>query len=203
MKKEIIGLFICMLFFSIALFPIVNGIHINTNKKNVINTADEPKIQISLPDVHVYFPESRLQWGTVEFDEPGAIIDVDLSEIEENEVKLIFTQKIICHVEKQLFPALVITSISRPDISASSSFEYIGPAYNWETMASHGYFRVQKAEDETYPLIVAVTGVPLLLKWAVYIYFWIAFFSDLMFDIPSELEKVYGTITEYQLHVHT
>lgn len=208
MKKEIIRILIVMLLITTAFVPISNAIHLNTkieNEDTEITAMNGPKMEISLPDVHVYFPESRFEWGTVEFDEPGAVIDIDLSEIEENEVKILFCQRIICHVQKQLLPAMVISSISRPEKSASSSFNYIGSVSDWITTAKNGYFDIKKVEDETYPLVVAVTGVPLFLKWAVYIYYVImeTFFIDLMFDIPSELEKVYGAVTEYQLHVHT
>jgi hypothetical protein len=206
MKKKIVGIFVCMLFIVTALFPIVDAVGIEktlNNEKNVICFDDEPKIQISLPDVHVYFPLSRFKWGSIEFDDPGAVIDVDLSEIEAERVLLRFTQKIICHVQKQLFPAMIISSISRPEISASSTFQYIGSASNWEAVAHHGYYDFDKVEDETYPLIVAMTGVPLFLKWAVQVYYWLMMFSDLMNGIPSELEKIYGGVTEYQLNVHT
>ena len=172
-----------MLLITTAFVPISNAIHLKTKieREDTEITANKgPKMQISLPDVHVYFPESRFEWGTVEFDEPGTVIDIDLSEIEEDEVRIIFSQKIICHVQKQLLPALVITSISRPEKSASSSFDYIGPANDWEATSSQGYFTVDKVEDETYPLVVAVTGVPLFLKWAVYVYYMIMmnFFID-------------------------
>jgi hypothetical protein len=208
MKKEIIRILIVMLLITTAFVPISNAIHLNTKiekEDTEITAIDGPKMEISLPDVHVYFPESRFEWATVEFDEPGAVIDIDLSEIEEDEVKIIFTQKIICHVQKQLLPATVISSISRPQKSASSSFEYVGSVNDWITIARHGYFTVDKVEDETYPLVVAVTGVPMFLRWAVFVYYMIMmnFFLDLMFDIPSELEKIYGEVTEYQLHVHT
>ena len=75
-----------MLLISSAVVPItsanINNIDKDLKKPKIV-TDDRPKINVELPDVHVSYPNSRFIWGTVEFDEPGAIIDVDLSDIEE------------------------------------------------------------------------------------------------------------------------
>jgi hypothetical protein len=107
-------------------------------------------------------------------------------------------------VDGRILPADIISSVSIPDILGSSSKTIITSKENWQRKFSHAYHIMDKVEDEYYPLTVAVTGIPLFYSWAVMAYFKLMmFYFPELFDIPSELEKTYGTITIYQLHVHT
>jgi hypothetical protein len=207
MKKELIVICICMLFITTTLFSVANANIIKTtieNERDVTTLGDRPKIEIFLPDVHVYVSASLVVWGVVDFDEPGAIIDVDLSDIEADEVSIKFSYKIIYHTEFRIFPATIISSIIRPDVWASSSYEGIGLFDNRVDTVSHGYCVFNKVEDETYPLNIVVTGVPILYRRAVFVYYNLILnvFPEL-FDIPTALEEAYGGIAEYQLHVHS
>ena len=208
MKKKLVGTLIVMLFISSAVIPITSALtNDSTNdivKPKIVND-DRPKINVVLPDVHVSYLRSRFFWGTIEFDEPGAVIDIDLSEIQEDEVLLKFSYKIICDVEGIILPIGLIASTCRPDISMSSSFESIGFSTDWQRTIYHAYFDINKAEDNDIPIIVSITAIPLFMNWAVGMYYSLClnFFPGLLFDFPTTFEKIYGSNTEYQLNIIT
>jgi hypothetical protein len=208
MKKKFVGILIVMLFISSSVFPLTSAISNNTTKdfKNTENLNDDrPKINVVLPDIHVSYPQSRFYWGTVEFDEPGAVIDVDLSDVEEDEVSIKFIYKIICDAEGGIIPIGIISSTCRPDKSMHSSFESVGFSTDWQITVYHAYFVINKAEDVDIPIIVSVTAIPLFLNWAVGMYYTLClnFFPELISDFPTIFEKKYGMNTEYQLHIIT
>jgi len=208
MKNKVVGIFIVMLFILSTLFPITsaenNNIDKDLKKPKIVND-DKPKINVELPDVHVSYPNSRFYWGTIEFDEPGAVIDVDLSDVEGDEVLLQFSYKIICDVEGGILPIGLISSTCRPDIIMTSSFESIGFSTDWQRTVYYGYFDINKAEDNDISIIVSVTAIPVFLNWAVGTYYLLClnFLPELIFDFPTTFEKKYGMNTEYQLHILT
>jgi hypothetical protein len=207
MKKEHVTVLILILFISTAFFPLCCAQRSNTKSRienTVLNKVDRPKIEVFLPDVHVYYLISPVEWGIIEFDEPGAIVDVDLSDFEEDEILIKFTQNIVCHMEMRILPAFVISSIVINEEWAGSTFEFVRLFENWKDSVSHAYYLINRAEDDIYPIKVAITGVPALYGRFVNIYYSLLMnIFPKLFDIPSSLEESYGKITEYQLHVHS
>ena len=207
MKKKLVSILIVMLFIFGVVVPVSSAFSKSPTfdyvKPEIVND-DRPKIEIFLPDVQIYMDRLPMVWGKVEFDEPGATIDIDLSNVESNVVLLRFSQRVICHVDGHIIPIMVISSISRPQSTESHSIRFIGRDENWENTISHAYFSTDKAEDEILPLKVGVTGVPWLYRIPVFLYYQVVFtfFIDSV-EIPSQIEKTYGATTEYQLHVHS
>jgi hypothetical protein len=208
MKKKLVSIIIVMLFIFSAVVPITsaftNSPTFDYVKPEIVND-DRPKINVVLPDVHVSYPQSRFIWGRIEFDEPGVIIDVDLSDIEEDEVLFQFSYKIIYDGDERILPISTISSTCRPHKTMFSSLETIGFSTNWQRTIYHAYFVINKAEDVDIPIIVSITAIPLFFNWAVGLYYFLCLniFPELISDFPTTFEKKYGSNTEYQLHIIT
>jgi len=193
--KKIIGIFICMLLITIAMFPITNAFNINKSLKKVnteLVTSDRPEVWVSIPDVHIHSKRPLFNWGTVEFDNPGTVIDVDLSGVEGDEFLLGISQNVICHFENHFLPLLVIYTLKDKSMSTQP--------YYGDYIQKTAWLLLDKT-DSFYPIDVWVTGVPFMFIGYLSYYWLLHMRNDDLSMNPSEFEVKFGTTAHYELNL--
>jgi hypothetical protein len=201
MKKENVCILIVMLFVSSAIFPITNAFEINTN---IENNKKEPllneraQVWVSIPDVHIYSEKLFLNWGSVEFNEPGKVIDVDLSEINGDKFDLGISQNVICHFKNQFIPLILIYTIEGWSMSTQPYWSDM----NSQHIVTSAWLLLDK-EDSIYPINVWVTAAPFILVGYLSYYWFLHMLKPELPMCPSEFELKYGTTAQYQLNLIT
>lgn len=194
---------ICLLI--MASFPFVSSINVKLpNEKEIVR--DEPHLDVYLPDAHIHLYWNRFKWGTVEFDEPGATIDVNLSGFEEDYPLVGFYQNIHCHVKGQLlfswFLWYIDCSSVAEMVTGTGLASVVGILGNWTYNAQLCFIRIDKEKEGYYPIYLELTGAPRGFS-----VLWRIIFMLEIFDIHDKfnfpwIEKNTETV-EYILHVHT
>ena len=203
MKKEFVVSIIC--FIMLTSLPFASSTNVKIpNEKEIIR--DEPHLDVCLPDAHIYLYLNRFKWGTVEFDEPGAIIDVNLSGFEEDYPLVGFYQHIHCHVKGQLLFSWFLWNIDCGSVgemvSGGGIAAVVGILGNWTYNATLRFIRIDKEKEGYFPISLELTGAPRGFS-----VLWRIIFMLEIFDIHDKfnfpwIEKNKETV-EYQLYVHT
>ena len=103
---------------------------------NVIEPlGNEPVINITLPDAHLYYHPFKFRYADVEFDNPNEIIDVNLSGVFPGIIELAFSQEIYVHIQNQNTPIKFsyVQGLRNEveTIGGGAETGYIGPDSAW------------------------------------------------------------------------
>ena len=107
MKK--ISIFVCILLL-VTVLPVSGSInnYYFVEEETSINAVDETDFIVYLPPVHINFSKLKFIWADVEFEDPGTVIDVNLSELEVGDVYTV-NQTVFCHVVDQIKPCWILS----------------------------------------------------------------------------------------------
>jgi hypothetical protein len=207
MKRKIVGILACMLLIGTVL-P-VSSINIDNEideEKTPMIVNGENEITIYLPDIHIYYHEQIFKWADVEFDDPGAIIDVDLSELNVDDV-ISFNQTIIVHPVDETKVHFVFYQLDNSEYAGSKQggIEFINEDRKWKAY-QHENVRLQEiVENDYYPLLIFVAGIPQLMRLPFSLYWQFIYFNQWMWNglFPCPVVEKRGNSVEYQIHVHT
>ena len=198
MKTKLVGILIFMLFIASALFPITNALNFNIDiKENITESISDErdKIWVSIPDVHIYSDKLFFSWGNVEFEEPGKVIDVDISELEGDKFNLGISQNVICHFKNKFVPLILIYTIEGWIMSSAPYWADINTQHNMTS----AYLLIDN-KNFVYPIDIWVTGAPFFLVGYLSFYWFLHMIRPELPMWPSDFEVEYGTTTQYQLN---
>jgi len=198
MKRKIIGIIVCMIMIATAAIPVAGNI---TEEKLSDQVSGENTVTIYLPDAHIYYHKQFYKWADVEFDNPGAIVDVDLSELEVRDI-ISFNQTVYIHPVDETKQYLIFTQIKYDGLQ-QGGIEFIYEKREWK-FYQHVNIRLQEiVENEYYPMTMYLTGVPHLMKLPFLIYWQVIYFRQWNLGLfPMPLVEKHGTSVEYQIHLH-
>jgi len=207
MERKLVGILVCMLLILTAIS--VSG-NINNNnevvEKTPIPAGDGNAVTIYLPDAHIYYHQLQIKWADVEFDDPGATIDVDLSELNIDEV-ITFNQTVYLHPVDETKQHLVFYQLDNSEYAGTKQggIEWIDKDRDWKFYQHENVRLVEIVESEYYSMFIHVAGVPHFMKLPFLIYWQVLYFRQWMWKdlFPMPLVEKRGNSVEYQLHVHT
>ena len=209
--KKLLAVGVIVLFLGVAIAPSINAIQLDAIENQIKTEYEElplndERVDIFLPDAHLYYHALKLRYAEVEFNESGTVIDVNLSGISSDNISLFFFQKVHFHVKNQLI---------RTGISWSSAIKknniviggvgmtaYGGRYNNWTQNMSYGW-----GWDTTpignYTFEIGIVGVPPWLPLLMYFHFLLdtAYLWDEGWHFIPWIE-IFGGIATYQLNIH-
>jgi len=172
--------------------------------ENVEPLGDRPKINVTLPDAHLYYHELKFRYADVEFNDTGIVIDINLSGIPSDEVLLGFLQKVYLHIQNQIIPTWVVWScaINYDDPrSVSSGALRIGEIDNWQVNMTHRWTVWNVLNPSNISIDIAIVGVPPWLPFLSRFHAWSSMFYLIGIN-PLPFVKIYGGIATYQANIH-
>ena len=199
MKNRIIGIFVCMLIIAAAVIPVAG----NTIEETSKQASGENRVTIYLPDAHIYFHKQLYKWADVEFDDPGATVDVDLSELEIRDI-IQFNQTVYIHPFNETKYHLIFTQINYEYLK-QGGIEFINESRGWK-FYQHVNIRLEEiVEDEYYPMTMYLMGIPHLMRLPFLIYWQVIYFRQWTWKnlFPMPLFEKRGSSVEYQIHLYT
>lgn len=199
MKTKLIGILVCMLLVGTVL-PVVG----NTIEEEISEqVSDEKIVTIYLPDAHIYYHKQLYKWADVEFDDPGATVDVNLSGLEIRDI-IEFNQTVYIHPVDETKKHLIFTQIKYEGVR-QGQIAYISEKREWKFYQHLNIRLYEIVEDEYYPMTMYLLGVPHLMKLPFLIYW--QFIYDYQWTwknlFPMPLVEKHGNSVEYQIHLHT
>ena len=203
--KKIIGIFICMLLF-LTVLPVSGNIndYYFIEEETSTNAVNETDFVVYLPPVHIFFNKLKFLWADVEFQDPGSLIDVNLSELEVDDVYTI-NQTVYCHVVDQIKPCWILSANDFLEYASfqSESLYKITKKREWISYNTEHIQIYEKPDDAYYNITIYFTGIPRMLSIPFLFYFNLFY---IWFDngvYPCPIHKLFGNFVEYQLHVHS
>ena len=194
-----------VIFFLIASIPTTLSESNKSIQENQLVT-DEITKYVDIPDAHIYYTPSIIRYPAVEFEEPGTIIDVNLSGIQSDEVVIILNLTVHYHTEKLFRSACLVWVIS---IGEKGEYGGYGTIFserrlivylNDTTPFPHGGFQLPTNFSGTIPVFMYLTGLPV---WIHRIQRLHSFFDELrLFGVISS-PKIFGAEVTYQMDFHT
>jgi hypothetical protein len=200
MKRKIISIVIFMIMITAAVIH-VSGTTIE--EEISIQVGDEDRVSIYLPDVHIYYHKQFYKWADVEFDNPGATVDVDLSELEIRDI-IQFNQTVYIHPVDETKYHLIFTQIEYENLQ-QGGIELINESRGWK-FYQHVNIRLDEiVDDEYYPMSIYLMGVPHFMRLPFLFYWNFIYHYQWMWKtlFPMPLVEMYGNSVEYQIHFHT
>ena len=202
LKKCLVVGIICILM--LVTIPSTPCIEIKSTE-DVEPLGDRPKINVTLPDAHLYYHELKFRYADVEFNDTGTVIDINLSGIPSDEVSLGFLQKVYLHVQNQIIPTWVVWSsviiYDDDDIrSVSSRALKSGERDNWQANGTHRWEVWNVLNPSNISITIAIVGVPPWLPFLRGFHVWSSMFY--LIGIPLPFVKIYGGIATYQANIH-
>lgn len=201
-KSIVLGSIVLLMLVS---FPTTNC-SIFKSIEDVEPLDDRPKINVTLPDAHLYYNALKFRYADIEFNDTETIIDINLSGITSDEVLLGFEQKVYLHIQKQIIPTWIIWSsyLTHDDdnIGGMAFGTVVGIIDNWQINATHKWHNWNVSHQGILLINVGLTGIPPWLP----IMHWFHFIFDLgylMGSHPIPLLKLFGGIATYQANIHT
>jgi hypothetical protein len=168
--------------------------------------TDEIIKYVDIPDAHIYYKPSKIRYPEVEFEEPGAIIDVNLSGIQSDEVVIILNLTAHYHTEKLFRSACLVWVIS---IGEKGEYGGYGSIFSERRLNGyvnvtlpfpHGGFPFPTNFSGTIPVFMYLTGLPVWIHGLKRLH---SFFDELrLFGIISS-PKIFGAEVTYQMDFHT
>ena len=199
MNKKIIGIFFCMLMITAAVIPVAG----NTIEETSKQASGENRVTIYLPDAHIYFHKQLIKWADVEFDDPGATVDVDLSDLEIRDI-IQFNQTVYIHPAYESKQHLIFTQIHYEYLT-QGGIELINKDRGWK-FYQHVNIRLEEiVENEYYPMTLYLIGVSHFMKLPFLFYWQVIYFRQWRWKnfFPMPLVEKRGNSVEYQIHLHT
>lgn len=197
------GLLVCMVLILLLLSASTTGGLINSIKNEPLE--DIPTKNVILPDAHLYYDALKILYANVEFDDPGAVIDVNLSNITSEEVNLRCTQKVYVHVENQLiFSRIVWSSIITLNdeyLAGVGTSATVWELNDWQINRSLGYLTWNRSNSANISIIIALTGIPPWLPFLHWIHVWVDVLYLMGESIP--ISKYFSETVIYYAHIHT
>jgi len=167
--------------------------------------ADEIIKYVDIPDAHIYYTPSKIRYPEVEFEEPGAIIDVNLSGIQSDEIVIILNLTVQYHTDKPIRNACLVWVISlgeKGDYGYGTIFSErrLNGYLNDTTPFPHRGFPFPTNFSATIPIYMYLTGLPI---WFHRLQRFHNFFDTLrLFGVISS-PKIFGAEVTYQMDFHT
>ncbi len=179
---------------------------VNKSTEIVEPLDDRPEINVTLPDAHLYYHALKFRYADVEFNDTETVIDINLSGITSEYVKLGFIQKVYLHVQNQIIPIWAIWScfLTNDDgYREAMALAYgVGLIHNWQVNMTNKWNNWNVSHEGILLINIGLVGAPPwlpLLHWP-----HIAFdLGYLMGNHPIPLLKLFGGIATYQANIHT
>jgi hypothetical protein len=168
---------------------------------------DIPKINVTLPDVHLYSNESKFRYADVEFNDNGTVIDINISNISSDAIKLGFYQNTYLHVNNQIISNWIVTytAIYKNDtllINVESNGK-IESSNDWHFNKTNMLFiwNISKWGLGEFSIKVIIVGVP---PWLPFLHWLHLFFDlpDLLGYFPLPNVEIKGGTVNYQANIH-
>lgn len=197
-KSIVLGIIV---FFIIASMPTTLSESKKSMQENELLT-DEITKYVDIPDAHIYYTLSKIRYPEVEFEEPGAIIDVNLSGIPSDIVYINLNLTVHIHTEKQFGAGSFICVIS-----TGEKCEYgYGTWFLRKPLDGYfndtrpfGGFPVPTNFSATIPVHIYFTGLPV---WFHRLYHFNQFFDTLRAYGVITFQKIFGAELTYQMDFH-
>jgi hypothetical protein len=187
-----------MLLIAGVIFPISIALKFSTGpEKDITECVSEERTEVwvSIPDVHIYSDKLFFCWGSVEFDEPDKVIDVDISDVEGDRFNLGISQNVILHFKNEFIPLILIYSIEGWHMSSAPYWGDMNTRHN----KTSAYLLIDN-KDFVYPIDVWVTGAPFFLVGYLSCYWFLHMMKPELPMCPSDFEIEYGTSAQYKLN---
>jgi hypothetical protein len=195
----------------IIVFFIIGTMPITLSKSNKFiqeneQLTDEIIKYVDIPDAHIYYTQSKIRYPEVEFEEPGAIIDINLSGVPSDEVHIILNLTVHYHTDIPIRNACLVWVIS---IGEKGEYGGYGTIFserrlngylNSTILFPHGGFPFPTNFSGTIPIFMYLTGLPVWIHRLQRIH---NFFDTLrLFGVISS-PKIFGAEATYQMDFHT
>lgn len=200
-KSIVLGSVILLMLIS---FPTTTCIVIKSTE-DVEPLDDRPKINVTLPDAHLYYHALKFRYADVEFNDTEKVVDINLSGITSDVVLLGFIQKVYLHVQNQIIPTWITWSCFLTNdedyFSAMALGTVVGKIDNWQINVTNRWNNWNVSHLGILLINVGFVGVP---PWLPFLH-WLHFAFDLGYLIgnhPIPLLKIFGGIATYQANIH-
>jgi hypothetical protein len=201
-KSIVLGIIV---FFIIATMPTTLSKSNKLIQENELLTEEIIKY-VDIPDAHIYYTSSKIRYPEVEFEEPGAIIDINLSGVPSDEVNIILNLTVHYHTDIPIRNACLVWVIS---IGEKGEYGGYGTIFserrlngylNYTIPFPHGGFPFPINFSGTIPIFMYLTGLPVWIHRLQRIH---NFFDTLrLFGVISS-PKIFGAEVTYQMDFHT
>ena len=209
--KKLLVVGVLVLFLGLAIAPSINAIQLDAIENQIKTEYEElplndERVDIFLPDVHLYYHASKLRYAEVEFNESGKVFDVNVSEISNDNISFWLYQKVHFHVKNQLIrTGISWTSTLKKNnivVGGVGRMAYGERSNNWTIIMEHGW-SIEPTPIGNLTIETGITGVPPWLPFLMYFHFILD--SNYLWDegwhfIPWI--EIFGGIATYQLNIH-